>query len=333
MAQMQPGAAALAGIRVLDLSTNHAAYAGRLLADLGAEVVRVEPPDGSPVRTLAPLTRAPDGEDVQLRARLPRCRQAQRHARSRFGRRPRALRRACGGKRRGDRDAGSRKPRGQGHRVRCHPGAQSRPHPGVDLAVRPHRTARRTRCDRFDRARRRRAAVARRLSRQRAAGDPGRTGDARLGHLRRGRGARGALRAHADRQGPMARCLRAGVRRVRARRRGGRLVDQRPGAAPPRRGRARSRHRRLSLPGRLRQRGGRTARHRAGLHGADAMGRRDGHAGRRRIARAALAGLQVPPVRRRHRAVRRDLRRVLQHRAASRSFTAKGRPGRSRSRR
>ena len=49
----------------------------------------------------------------------------------------------------------------------------------------------------------------------------------------------------------------------------------RTSAAPARRGRARSRHRRLSLPGRLRQRGRRTARHRAGLRGAHAMGRRD----------------------------------------------------------
>ena len=44
-----------AGLRVLDLSTNHAAYAGRLLADLGADVMRIEPPAGSPVRRLAPL--------------------------------------------------------------------------------------------------------------------------------------------------------------------------------------------------------------------------------------------------------------------------------------
>jgi benzylsuccinate CoA-transferase BbsE subunit len=50
----QDHAGALAGIRVLDLTANHAAYAGRLLADLGAEVVRVEPPSGSPVRRLAP---------------------------------------------------------------------------------------------------------------------------------------------------------------------------------------------------------------------------------------------------------------------------------------
>jgi benzylsuccinate CoA-transferase BbsE subunit len=51
-AQDQPSA--LAGIRVLDLTANHAAYAGRLLANLGADVIRVEPPAGSPVRRLAP---------------------------------------------------------------------------------------------------------------------------------------------------------------------------------------------------------------------------------------------------------------------------------------
>jgi benzylsuccinate CoA-transferase BbsE subunit len=46
---------ALSGIRVLDLATNSAAYAGRLLADLGADVICVEPPEGSPLRSLAPL--------------------------------------------------------------------------------------------------------------------------------------------------------------------------------------------------------------------------------------------------------------------------------------
>jgi benzylsuccinate CoA-transferase BbsE subunit len=50
----QDQSSALTGIRVLDLTANHAAYAGRLLADLGADVVRLEPPGGSPVRQLAP---------------------------------------------------------------------------------------------------------------------------------------------------------------------------------------------------------------------------------------------------------------------------------------
>lgn len=47
--------AALAGIRVLDLSGASGQYAGKLFADLGAEVVLVEPPCGSPVRADAPF--------------------------------------------------------------------------------------------------------------------------------------------------------------------------------------------------------------------------------------------------------------------------------------
>ncbi len=49
------GRAALAGIRVLDLADNAVAYASRLLADLGAEVIRIEPPHGSALRRAAPL--------------------------------------------------------------------------------------------------------------------------------------------------------------------------------------------------------------------------------------------------------------------------------------
>ncbi len=52
---------ALSDIRVLDLATNSAAYTGRLLADLGADVICVEPPEGSPVRRQAPWQRLPSG--------------------------------------------------------------------------------------------------------------------------------------------------------------------------------------------------------------------------------------------------------------------------------
>jgi benzylsuccinate CoA-transferase BbsE subunit len=66
MIQAPATAAALAGIRVLDLTTNYAAYAGRLLADLGADVVRVEPPEGSPLRSLAPCQTGPMGAPLSF---------------------------------------------------------------------------------------------------------------------------------------------------------------------------------------------------------------------------------------------------------------------------
>src|SRR5262245_50575411 len=53
MGDTQP--TALDRIRVLDLTANYSAYAGRLLADLGADVIRIEPPGGSPLRRMPPL--------------------------------------------------------------------------------------------------------------------------------------------------------------------------------------------------------------------------------------------------------------------------------------
>jgi benzylsuccinate CoA-transferase BbsE subunit len=54
----------LATLRVLDLAGEPLARAGRILADLGAEVVLVEPPGGSPSRRLPPLLVAPSGREV-----------------------------------------------------------------------------------------------------------------------------------------------------------------------------------------------------------------------------------------------------------------------------
>lgn len=45
----------LAGIRVLDSADHRGELCGRLLADLGAEVVRIEPPSGAPSRQLPPF--------------------------------------------------------------------------------------------------------------------------------------------------------------------------------------------------------------------------------------------------------------------------------------
>ncbi len=52
------------GVRVLDLSGLSGAYASRLLAAMGATVVKVEPPGGSPVRTLAPFADADRNESL-----------------------------------------------------------------------------------------------------------------------------------------------------------------------------------------------------------------------------------------------------------------------------
>ncbi|KAB2977552.1 CoA transferase [Streptomyces sp. SS1-1] len=46
----------LEGLRVVDLSTSLGTYTGRLLADLGADVIRVEPKGGAPERSRPPLT-------------------------------------------------------------------------------------------------------------------------------------------------------------------------------------------------------------------------------------------------------------------------------------
>ncbi len=54
----------LRGVRVLDLSGEPLASAGRLLADLGAEVVLVEPPGGSRARRVPPLITTAAGEEI-----------------------------------------------------------------------------------------------------------------------------------------------------------------------------------------------------------------------------------------------------------------------------
>ena len=55
------GCQALAGIRVLDLATPIAEAAGRVFADLGAEVIKLEPPGGCEARRVPPFARAEDG--------------------------------------------------------------------------------------------------------------------------------------------------------------------------------------------------------------------------------------------------------------------------------
>src|SRR6188508_176038 len=52
-ATLKPGP--LAGIRVIELADEQAEYCGLTLAGLGADVIKVEPPGGSPTRRIGPF--------------------------------------------------------------------------------------------------------------------------------------------------------------------------------------------------------------------------------------------------------------------------------------
>jgi crotonobetainyl-CoA:carnitine CoA-transferase CaiB-like acyl-CoA transferase len=54
----------LKGFRILDCTDELGVYATRLLVELGADVIRIEPPEGEPMRRFPPF--APDGERVSL---------------------------------------------------------------------------------------------------------------------------------------------------------------------------------------------------------------------------------------------------------------------------
>ncbi len=61
----------LDGIRVLDFSRYLSGpYCGMLLADMGAEVIRVERPGGEDDRNLGPFT--PDGQAMAYAIAIPR---------------------------------------------------------------------------------------------------------------------------------------------------------------------------------------------------------------------------------------------------------------------
>src|SRR5689334_17184855 len=51
----QSGNSMLNPYRMLDLTTERGLLCGQILGDLGADVIKVEPPGGSPARRLAPF--------------------------------------------------------------------------------------------------------------------------------------------------------------------------------------------------------------------------------------------------------------------------------------
>jgi len=52
-------------IRVIELADEQAEYCGKLLAGAGADVIKVEPPEGSPTRRIGPFV---DGVRTRRRA-------------------------------------------------------------------------------------------------------------------------------------------------------------------------------------------------------------------------------------------------------------------------
>lgn len=58
--------APLNGCRVLEISHSAAAVSGRILADLGAEVIKIEPPGGEAARRQEPLAQLTNGERVSF---------------------------------------------------------------------------------------------------------------------------------------------------------------------------------------------------------------------------------------------------------------------------
>ena len=59
--------AALDGVRILDLASEMGWYCGKLLADLGADVIKVEPVGGDPARGRAPFWNGAPGRETSLR--------------------------------------------------------------------------------------------------------------------------------------------------------------------------------------------------------------------------------------------------------------------------
>jgi benzylsuccinate CoA-transferase BbsE subunit len=61
---MSSAPAFLKGYRALDLTTVSGQLCGRIFADLGMEVIKIEPPGGDPVRNLPPFIQSANGKQL-----------------------------------------------------------------------------------------------------------------------------------------------------------------------------------------------------------------------------------------------------------------------------
>ncbi|EFK95375.1 Formyl-coenzyme A transferase [sediment metagenome] len=55
MQEKEKGARLLSGVRVLEITDEMGQYCGKMLADLGAEVIKIEKPGGDPSRRIGPF--------------------------------------------------------------------------------------------------------------------------------------------------------------------------------------------------------------------------------------------------------------------------------------
>jgi crotonobetainyl-CoA:carnitine CoA-transferase CaiB-like acyl-CoA transferase len=102
------GPGMLAGLRVIEVADERAEYTGLLLAGLGAEVVKIEPPEGNATRRIGPFLEDQPGPErslffwnynrnkksVVLDLREPPARRKLRCAQRSAGTRPRSAQRA-----------------------------------------------------------------------------------------------------------------------------------------------------------------------------------------------------------------------------------------------
>lgn len=61
-----PPAPALDGLRIIELTDEKGVWAGKLLADMGANVIKIEPPNGDPTRSYAPFLDDEPGPERSL---------------------------------------------------------------------------------------------------------------------------------------------------------------------------------------------------------------------------------------------------------------------------